>query len=75
MNSIFDHQDTPLPLDFFQRKYRLSRSTLWRYRKVGLKTILVGTKCFIRESEFVAFLQSMDGRTTTANAQQSEGNE
>ena len=59
----FNHSDTPLPLTFFETKYQVSRVTLWRYRRAGLPAIGVGDKVFIRESDFVAFLQSMNGKT------------
>ena len=49
--------------DYFTQKYNTSRTTLWRYRKAGLPSISVGAKLFIRESDFVAFLQKMDGQT------------
>jgi len=62
----FDHRDTPLPLYFFERKYGLSRTTLWRYRRAGLPAVGVGSKCFVRESEFVTFIQKMNGQTVSA---------
>lgn len=62
----FDPTDTPLPLDFYGRKYLLSRTTLWRYEKAGLPVLRVGGKCFIRESAFVAFLEMMNGKTASA---------
>ena len=64
--STFNPGDTPLPLSFFEKKYQLSRVTLWRYRRAGLSALGVGDKVFIRESDFVAFLQSMDGKTISA---------
>lgn len=67
MNIPFDHHDTPMPLDFFERKYGTSRTTLWRYRKAGLKAIGVGAKTFVKESDFVAFLERMNGQTVCAN--------
>ncbi|MBM3880427.1 MAG: helix-turn-helix domain-containing protein [Verrucomicrobia bacterium] len=67
MSVPFDHRDTPLPLAFFERKYRLSRVTLWRYRRAGLPTIVVGAKAFVRESDFVSFLERMNGRTVLEN--------
>lgn len=66
MSTVFDHRDTPLPLSYFESKYRLSRVTLWRYRKAGLHAIGVGAKTFIRESAFVAFLEKMNGQTVNA---------
>jgi len=65
--STFDPRDTPLPVDFFERKYGLSRTTLWRYRRAGLPAVGVGSKTFIRESAFVAFLNQMNGQTVVAN--------
>lgn len=64
--ATFDPKDTPLPLDFYERKYRVSRTTLWRYRRAGLPAIAVGAKTFIRESDFVAFLENMRGQTVSA---------
>lgn len=66
MSTSFDHRDTPLPLSYFERKYQLSRVTLWRYRRAGLPAVGVGAKTFIRESEFVAFLEKMNGQTVSA---------
>ena len=66
MNRPFDPSDTPLPLDYYQRKYGLSRTGLWRARKAGLPAIHVGAKCFVRESDFVAFLERMNGQTISA---------
>lgn len=66
MSTAFDHRDTPLPLSYFESKYQLSRVTLWRYRKAGLPAAGVGAKCFIRESDFVAFLERMNGQTVSA---------
>ena len=69
MNSPFDYRDTPLPLSYFETKYRLSRVTLWRYRRSGgLPAIGVGAKTFIRESDFVAFLERMNGKTVRAES-------
>lgn len=50
-------KDTPLPLGYFESKYKLSRTTIWRFRKAGLTAICVGAKCFIREGDFIAFLK------------------
>jgi hypothetical protein len=61
MNTNFDHRDTPLPTSYFEKKYQLSRVTLWRYRRAGLTSVVVGNKAFIRESEFVEFLYRMNG--------------
>lgn len=66
MNATFDYHDTPMPLDYFKRKYAVSNSTLWRYRRAGLKSVKIGMKCFVRESVFVAFLEQMNGKTVPA---------
>ena len=66
MDKQFDYHDTPLPLAYYERKYGTSRTTLWRYRKAGLKAIGVGAKTFIRESDFVAFLERMNGQTVNS---------
>lgn len=68
MSEPFNYHDTPLPLDYFEHKYNLSRTTLWRYRRAGLPAVGVGAKCFIRESDFVAFLQKMNGQTVSAKS-------
>ena len=64
--NTFDPRDTPLPLDYYERKYNVSRTTLWRYRKAGLPAVGVGAKSFVRESDFVAFLEKMNGQTVSA---------
>ncbi len=64
--SAFDPRDTPLPLDFFERKYGLSRTTLWRFRRAGLPAVGVGSKVFVKESDFVAFLDRMNGNAVSA---------
>lgn len=66
MKLPFDQSDTPLPLDYYGRKYHLSRTTLWRYRKAGLPAVGVGNKCFVKESDFCLFLQQMNGQTVNA---------
>ena len=66
MSTNFDHRDTPLPLPYYEKKYSLSRTTLWRYRKAGLPAIGVGAKSFIKESDFVAFLERMNGQSVSA---------
>lgn len=53
-----DPKDCPLPLDFFLRRYGLSRTTVWRWRKQGLPMLQVGAKIFCRESELVRFMET-----------------
>ncbi len=52
-------QDIPLPADFICRKFNISRTTLWRWRRAGLPAQGVGAKIFIRESAVAAFIQRM----------------
>lgn len=63
MSEEINLRDTPLPLSFFEKKYGVSRVTLWRYRRSGLPAIGVGAKTFVRESEFIAYLERMNGKT------------
>lgn len=57
MNS-FDAKDCPVPLQFFFKRYGVSRTTVWRWRKEGLPVSQVGAKLFCRESDFVRFLEA-----------------
>ncbi len=50
--------ETPLPVPFYLRKYNLSRTTLWRWTKRGLRVMQVGQKQFVFESEFLRFLEA-----------------
>lgn len=58
MTQDYDPKDCPMPLDFFLRRYGISRTTAWRWRKNGLPTLQVGAKIFCRESEFVRFMET-----------------
>ena len=60
--TLFDPRDVPLPLDYFERKYQVSRTTLWRWRRAGLPTLQVGSKIFCRESDFLSFLERMNNQ-------------
>lgn len=62
MLELQDKRDCPLPLDFFLRRYAISRTTAWRWRKKGLPTLQVGSKLFCRESEFVRFMEAQTAR-------------
>jgi len=50
--------NTPLPAQFYLRKYNVSRTTWWRWTKRGLRVLQVGQKQFVTESEFLRFLES-----------------
>lgn len=52
-------QDLPLPAEYICRKFNISRTTLWRWRRAGLSAQGVGAKLFIRESEVAAFIERM----------------
>jgi hypothetical protein len=66
MSNTFHYPETPLPQRFFEHKYQVSKVTMWRYRRAGLPAIVVGSKIFIKESDFVAFLERMHGQTVQA---------
>jgi hypothetical protein len=66
MSAPFDYHNTPLPQDYFERKFGTSRVTIWRYRRGGLPAIVVGSKVFIREQDFCEFLERMNGKTVSA---------
>jgi len=66
MSNNFDHRDTPLPHSYYKRQHDVSRVTLWRYRKAGLPAVEVGAKIWIKESDFLAFVQKMNGQTVSA---------
>jgi hypothetical protein len=66
VNQPYNPKDCPMPLDFYLRRYDISRTTAWRWRKHGLPTLQVGSKVFVRETDFVAFLERMNGKTVSA---------
>jgi hypothetical protein len=66
MYKPFDYRDTPLPQRFFETKYAISKVTMWRYRRAGLPALVVGSKVFIKESDFVAFLERVHGQSIAA---------
>jgi hypothetical protein len=68
----FNPNDCPLPLDYFERKYGLSRTTIWRWRRAGLPAVGVGSKTFVRESDFVGFMAKMNGSTISAASNRPE---
>jgi hypothetical protein len=54
--------DTPLPTSHFQRKYGVSRTSLWRWEQLGLRILHVAGKRFVRPSDWCAFIESQDAR-------------
>ena len=52
--------EAPLPAMYIAKKFMLSRTTLWRWRKLGLPVQQVGAKQFIYESDVVAFISKMN---------------
>ena len=73
--NTFDPNCTPMPMSYLQRKYRFSRTSGWRYACAGLPVIRVGSKVFCRESDFVAFLERMNGQTVPATRADSAATE
>ena len=64
MTEAYDSKDCPMPLDFFLRRYGISRTTAWRWRKnMGLPTLQVGAKIFCRESDFVRFMETQTAKS------------
>ena len=57
MSEPFDRNDIPLPVAHWQRTHNVSRTTLWRHEKQGLRILHVGGKRFIRPSDWVAFIE------------------
>ena len=68
MAQAYDPNDCPLPLEFFLRRYDISRTTVWRWRKKGLPTLQVGAKLFCRESDFVRFLETQSAKNQLGGA-------
>lgn len=50
--------DTPLPAEYYQRRQGVSRTTLWRWERNGLRILHVGGKRFIRPSDWTNFIES-----------------
>ena len=67
----FDPKATPMPMSYLQRKFQFSRTTGWRYEIAGLQVIRVGNKVFCRESDFVLFLEKMNGQKVPATRAES----
>jgi hypothetical protein len=59
----FDPRDVPLPVSHYQKVHDASRTTLWRWEKMGLRILHVGGKRFIRPSDWNAFLESQHSKT------------
>ncbi len=61
--TTFNPSDVPLPADQICRKFAISRTTLWRWRRSGLPAHGVGAKLFIRETDLIAFIDRMSAAT------------
>ncbi len=55
--------ECPLPADFIMKKFGLSRTSLWRWRKAGLPCQSVGAKLFLKESDVARFIAEQDAKT------------
>ena len=66
MSAAYDPKDCPLPADYICRKFNLSRTTLWRWRRAGLPAQSVGAKLFVRERDVIEFIARMSGTTVSA---------
>ncbi len=64
--NAYDPKDIPLPVSLWQRTQGVSRTTLWRLEKQGLRILHVGGKRFIRPSDWNAFLENQHAKTREA---------
>lgn len=71
MNTSIAHTgaEVPLPCSYIQKKFGLSRTTLWRWRCAGLPVQQVGAKLFIKESDVVRFIAEQDAKTKATAVQ------
>jgi hypothetical protein len=63
MSESFDRNDIPLPVTHWQRTHDISRTTMWRLERKGLRILHVGDKRFIRPSDWVAFIEQQDAKS------------
>jgi hypothetical protein len=68
MTQAFHPKDCPMPLSFFLDRYDISSTTAWRWSKKGLPVLRVGAKLFIRESDWVRFLETQAASQALARA-------
>ena len=53
--------NTPMPMDYFINRLNLvSRTTFWRWTKQGLKTIHVGGRVFVSQTDLQRFMEEQD---------------
>lgn len=70
MTQAYDSKDCPMPLDFFLRRYGISRTTAWRWEKMRLRILHVGGKRFIRPSDWAAFIEQQNSKVTGGSHEQ-----
>ncbi len=51
-----------MPASYILRKYEVSRTTLWRWRRAGLPVLQVGAKLFIKEGDIAQFIADQSAK-------------
>jgi len=53
--------NTPMPVDYYINQLHLvSRTTFWRWTRQGLKTIHVGGRVFVSQTDLQRFMEEQD---------------
>ncbi len=58
----FHSKDIPLPTTHYEKVHGVSRTSLWRWEKLGLRILHVGGKRFIRPSDWAAFIEKQHAK-------------
>ena len=59
--------EIPMPHTYLLKRFNVSRTTFWRWRKAGLPCQVVAAKIFVKESDIVRFIAEQDTlRKTTS---------